>query len=80
MIQTETLDQLYLEWSQFTEARTKRELKLLKAVQLAYRKWHLDDPNVGSNQLSEALLHAICEAIGDEGYQEWMKSIGHGEK
>lgn len=27
-MQTETLDKLYLEWSQFTKARTAREIKL----------------------------------------------------
>lgn len=29
---TETLDKLYLEWSQFTEARTAREIRLVAAV------------------------------------------------
>lgn len=31
MMETETLDKLYLEWSQFTKARTSRELELLEA-------------------------------------------------
>lgn len=30
---TETLDKLYLEWSQFTRARTKRELYLVNLLQ-----------------------------------------------
>lgn len=29
---TETIDKLYLEWSQFTQARTARELKMAKAL------------------------------------------------
>jgi hypothetical protein len=29
---TETLDRLYLEWSQFTRARTSREIALLAAL------------------------------------------------
>jgi len=29
---TETLDKLYLEWSQFTNARTAREIKMEKAL------------------------------------------------
>ena len=29
---TETLDKLYLEWSQFTRARTVRELEMAKAL------------------------------------------------
>lgn len=32
---TETLDKLYLEWSQFTGARTSRELMLIEALKLA---------------------------------------------
>jgi len=31
-MQTETLDRLYLEWSQFTKARTERELHLEKLI------------------------------------------------
>lgn len=31
-MQTETLDKLYLEWSQFTRAKTERELKLVSAL------------------------------------------------
>lgn len=29
---TETLDKLYLEWSQFTKARTAREIRMEKAL------------------------------------------------
>ncbi len=32
MADTETLDRLYLEWSQFTHAVTARELKLIDAL------------------------------------------------
>lgn len=41
MMQTETLDRLYLEWSQFTKAKTRRELELEKAIEAAYGAlWH----------------------------------------
>jgi len=30
---TETLDKFYLEWSQFTRARTRREIALMQAAQ-----------------------------------------------
>ena len=33
MKDTETLDKLYLEWSQFTDARNKRELAALDLLQ-----------------------------------------------
>jgi hypothetical protein len=29
---TETLDRLYLEWSQFTKARTQREILMIEAL------------------------------------------------
>jgi hypothetical protein len=37
---TETLDKLYLEWSQFTRARTLREIELLDALRII-----LEHPN-----------------------------------
>jgi hypothetical protein len=37
MMETTTLDRLYLEWSQFTKARTHRELELLTALKKAAR-------------------------------------------
>jgi hypothetical protein len=46
--QTETLDRLYLEWSQFTRARTKRELTLRKPLEFAAANganWTLEDWN-----------------------------------
>lgn len=33
MADTETLDRIYLEWSQFTEARTRREIELAARVE-----------------------------------------------
>ena len=32
-METETLDKIYLEWSQFTLARTPREIKLKQALE-----------------------------------------------
>lgn len=34
-VQTETLDKLYLEWSQFTGARTEREIRMFKLLEIA---------------------------------------------
>ena len=45
-LHTETLDKLYLEWSQFTKARTQRELELAEALQFAVANganWTLND-------------------------------------
>jgi hypothetical protein len=45
-METETLDKLYLEWSQFTKARTRRELSMQAALSeisaSMQRNW--DDP------------------------------------
>ncbi len=41
MMETQTLDKLYLEWSQFTKARTGREIayrQMLEAVAAELRK------------------------------------------
>lgn len=35
MIDTETMDKLYLEWSQLTQARTRRELVAVAAIRQA---------------------------------------------
>jgi len=48
---------------------------ILSALQLAYRKHHLDDDNVGWEELSDALCHALCEAMGDEGFQRWSAEM-----
>jgi len=47
--------------------------ELLEAVKLAYRKHHLDDPSIGWDELSEKLLDALCNAMGADGYLEWVK-------
>lgn len=38
MENTETLDKIYLEWSQFTKAKTNRELRLENALEWALRE------------------------------------------
>ena len=49
-------------------------MTLLDAVKLAYRKHHLGDESIGWGELSECLLDALCNAMGDDGYQEWLAS------
>jgi len=55
---------------------TRVEAQLLDAAQMAYRKHHLGDDSIGWDELSEILLSAICDAMTDKGYQDWMKSLG----
>ena len=56
-------------------ARMKKENDiLLDAAKAAYRKHHLDDSNIGWDELSGILLNALCDVMGDKGYQDWLKS------
>lgn len=50
------------------EARVAQQLA---ALQLAYRKHHLEDDTVGWDELSDALLNALCESMGDAAFQAW---------
>ena len=47
---------------------------LLDAVKLAYRKHHLGDDSIGWDELSNCLLDALCNELGDDGYQQWLAS------
>ena len=47
---------------------------LLDAVKLAYRKHHLGDESIGWDELSGCLLDALCNEMGDNGFQEWLAS------
>ena len=48
---------------------------LLYAVQAAYRKHHLDDDRIGWEELSNILLDALCNKMGDRGYQLWLERV-----
>lgn len=56
---------------QFTEARDS----LLNACKIAYRKHHLHDDSIGWNELSEVLLDALCNSMGNDEYLKWVDSI-----
>lgn len=71
VISVAEVDRLFAE---LDEARD-HEKTLLKAVQVAYRKHHLNDDSIGWEELSTVLLVALCSAMGDDNYQAWMKQI-----
>lgn len=48
---------------------------LLNACKLAYRKHVLNDDSIGWSELGDILLDAICNEIGDNGYQKWLKEV-----
>ena len=51
-----------------------KEMDLLSACKMAYRKHHLNDDSIGWDELSSCLLDALCNTMGDKGYQEWVAS------
>jgi len=52
---------------------------LLYAVQAAYRKHHLDDDRIGWDELGNILLDALCNQMGDGGYQAWLERVARKE-
>jgi len=54
---TETLDKMYLEWSQFTNARTKREALAEKDAREIAELLSADNPNV---EIARALANRIA--------------------
>jgi hypothetical protein len=49
--------------------------RLEEAVQFTYRKHHMGDDSIGWDELSDILLHALCEAMGDKGFQDWLAAL-----
>ena len=47
-------------------------MDLLNACKLAYRKHHLNDESIGWEELGDCLLDALCNEMGDDGFQEWL--------
>jgi len=66
----EKLTEYYADKAENLQAENER---LLNAVKLAYRKHHLDDRSVGWEELSDALFNTLCDAMGDIGFDEWLK-------
>ncbi len=53
---------------------------LRDVVKLAYRKHHLDDPDIGYEELSTNLCDALCNSIGDDAFQEWLQALRPAEQ
>ncbi len=58
---TETLDRLYLEWSQFTKARTAREIEMLAVLR------HIADDGmeIGGDECALVARAAIAKVEGE---------------
>ncbi|RWD00136.1 MAG: hypothetical protein EOS58_30615 [Mesorhizobium sp.] len=63
MAETETLDKIYLEWSQFTKARTSRELAM--ADMLDRCEWWLSTHPEGREM--QKAIHALFVEIDPRG-------------
>ena len=48
---------------------------LLKVVKRAYQKHHLDEENIGWDELGIELHNALCNVMGDDGYIAWRESL-----
>jgi hypothetical protein len=49
--------------------------QMLEALKLAYRKHSCGEESLGWTEVTDVILNAICEAIGDEGYQAWVETL-----
>lgn len=48
---------------------------ILDAIKLVYRKHHLGDETIGWDELSSILHNAICNEIGDDAFNAWIKTL-----
>ena len=56
--------------------RYKNQIQELEnAVKVAYRKHHMNDDSIGWEELSDILFYALCNVLGDDGYQKWKDSL-----
>lgn len=52
--------------------------EMLEVIKLAYRKHHMEDPSVGWEELSDKLGDVLSNAMGPDGFVEWMQgNTGH---
>jgi len=59
------------------EAEPETEIKgsALPSLQAAYRKHCLNDESIGWDELGSMLCDALCEIMGDDEYQKWIKEV-----
>lgn len=57
-----------------------RQKELLNVVKAAYLKHHCGQDNVGWNKLSDMMCDALCNAMGDVGFQRWLDENTEGNR
>ena len=70
-IPTETLDRIYLEWSQFTHARNRRELDAIATFQVMYL--HLRECE--DRELLDRVCDRLTELMGDPEFNRWLDQL-----
>jgi len=53
---------------------------LVDALKAVYRKHVMDDDSIGWDELSDIVKDALCDAIGDERFNEFLSEVKDVEK
>ena len=48
---------------------------MLDALQMAYRKHHLDDPSIGWDELSDRLGDVLSNVMSPETFVQWLQEV-----
>jgi len=75
IMETETIDKLYLELSHVTKARNFREIDLLDTLWKVYRKHHLQEDFIGWDELSTLLCDTLCRTIGESAFSDEVERL-----
>jgi hypothetical protein len=52
--------------------RKDRYDRMLRVLQMVYRKHNLEDDTIGWNELDNMLETVLAECMGDKEFQEWL--------
>jgi len=70
---TETIDKLYLEISQTTEARTRREIQSLDVLKRVWLKLNCGIDNEPDSAIADAAWDCICNDMGPDKACDWSE-------
>ncbi len=66
---------MILKENKMTEEKCERD-ELLNCIRLAYRKHCQNDDSIGWDELDKILLNTLCNAMGDDKFNEWLNLKG----
>jgi len=70
---TETLDKLYLEISQTTDARTRREIQALDVLKRVWLKLNCGIDNEPDSAIADSAWDCICNDMGPDSACDWSE-------